>query len=365
MQSGLSELFEFGGKSFRFELCNKLEFFGSTTVNQWWMPVTELYAQREQKNAADQNHRMISDFYWMMCRAEKATDCRDAQERFLLAKLLPKVRSQGSRTIFADAFLRGGSVRERKQRMEELDALLSQTQREFMTRAQFHQKTHEILGRQEYPSEIQHAYDELTSELFDQACVTLERDGVTEAVAILDTQWQQFQKEFGRRAGHAERKLVLDVLSYEARAAFHHCYSVVWCSLLPRLGEKHRLSKPDWHFHHLWHFDKIDEDAAARGECLSLFHGHVLGLHPGTGYFLQCPAGRELMGQWIVRPESEECFGRLLYGLQLSLFQYILERDSYADDRRRQVHLSGRDDLVTTEELELEKKSGLKRKKKL
>lgn len=356
MQSGIREVFEFGGEQFSFDLCTKSELWGSEEVRQWWMPVTELYAQRKQKLAAEQNLLTIADFYWMMCRAEGGAGELGAQERFLLTRLLPQMRSQGSRTIFVDAFLRKKLPKARENQLAELEELLRKSLEEKLTRAQFYVKSHELLGKASYPAGIQSAYRDLLNTLLGRARDALDRGDVANAVAIAKAQWQQFEKSIGRRAGQADRKLVLDVLSYEARAAFHHCYSVVWCALLPRLDEKHQLSSVEFDFHHLWHFADGDERAAERGECLSLFHGHVLGLHPGTSPFLQAPSGRLLMLQWLLQP-SEEPFRRLLHGLYVSLVQYKLERDGVAEDRRRRVSLVNRD-LVAEEESQATKKTG-------
>lgn len=365
MHDIIREEIELSGQTFGFDLCNKTEVFGAQEISQWWMPVTELYAQRRQKVAADYNHRSITDFYWAKVQAEGATDSRFAQEKLLLAKLLPQVRSQGSRAIFADAFLRPKTRQEPERRADELENLLLASRGEHLTREQFYMKTHELLARQKYPAEIQAEYDDLAGELIECACQTLESGSLVEAVQIASGKWQQFQRSFGRRAGHVERKLVLDALSYEARAAFHQCYSLAWCELLPYLNRKHRLSKTDWIFHYLWHFDKVDEGAAARGEYLSLFHGHVFGLHPGAGPFLQTLTGRELLGDWLEASDSSEAFGRLLHGIYLAMWQYRLERDSSQEDRRARVNLSGRENLVAEEELQASKKTGHVRRKKL
>lgn len=358
METGLIEEFTLAGSTYRFSLCHKFDDFGAIPVNQWWMPVTELYAQRQKRGAVEGNHRMTTEFYWAMCRALGATRERDAQERFLLARLLPEVRSQGGRKIFADAFLDGRSVRDRQERVAELEAMLCASGHEQMTRAQFHEGTHILLGRREYPDETQQIYDCLASQLLAEPCQALGHGATSEAVAMVQDRWQQHQKAIGRRAGRAEAKSVLDVLSYEARAAFHHCYSVAWSALLPRLQETRQLTEPDFHFLRLWHLDQIDSDAAERGECLSLFHGHILALHPGTGYFLQAATGRTLMGEWMRAPNSESCFNRFLHGLFVTLNQYALQRDAVSDSRRKRIPLSGRRDLVAEEEIQAERKTG-------
>lgn len=361
METGLIEEFTLAGSTYPFSLCHKSEDFGAVPVNHWWMPVTELYAQRQQRRAVTGNHLAISDFYWAMCRDHGATSERDAQERYLLARLLPTVRSQGSRNIFADPFLAGGTARDRCDRVAELELLLGSSVRDEMTRAQFHERTLTLLGRPAYPQGTQDVYDSLASQLLDEACLVLGRGQTAEALAMVNNQWQQHQKRIGRRAGKAEAKLVLDVLSYEARAAFHQCYSVAWCALLPRLRDTNRISEADFHFLRLWHLDNVDSGAADRGECLSLFHGHIFSLHPGTGGFLQTSTGRTLMGAFITEPDSATNFHRVLHGLLVTLHQYALRREAASGDRRKRVTLEGRDDLVAEEEIQAERKAGRRR----
>lgn len=355
MQSGIREVFDWEGEQFCFDLCSKSELWGAEEMRQWWMPVTELYAQREQKHTAQQNHLSIANFYWMMCRAESAIGNRDAQERFLLTRLLPRMRSQGSRTIFADAFLRKKLQKASKSQISALDELLSNSLDKELTRFEFHAKSLKSLGRPEIPARVQATYDDIVNTLLGRACEALEKGEVDRALAMVETQWLQFEKSILRRPGNFDLKLALDMLSYEARAAIHHCYAVAWCALLPRLNERHRLSRLEFDFHHFWHFDQIDEALASRGTCLSLFHGHVLALHPGISPFLQAPSGQLLTIHWLSHQQSEQAFRRLLHGLYVSIVQYSMERESVSDKRRRRVNLVNLD-VVVEEESQAEKK---------
>ena len=126
---------------------------------------------------------------------------------------------------------------------------------------------------------------------------------------------------------------MLDVLSYEARAAFHQCYSALWFELLPRLVDRHGLDALGREFHELWHLDQIREPEP--GARVHLFHGHVFALHPAGGLLLGTPAGSDRVGAWLTAGEDrEEAFERLLHALFLTVHHYAGIHAAAADDRR-------------------------------
>src|SRR3954453_22051595 len=156
-------------------------------------------------------------------------------------------------------------------------------------------------------------------------------------------------RSVGRRGGQALPKQVLDVLSYEARAALHRCYSAVWAMLLlPHLGRKHALSPESQAFLRLWHLDQVSESALGEAAYFHLFHGHVFALHPACGEFLRTEAGRGLMGRWLLRP-SEGAFGRLLHGLYVAAVHYQGQREQLTSDRKKQPRALGGADLTGLE----------------
>ena len=61
MESLQNQTLTVGGEEFAFELCRNPEMdFGDATVDQWWMPVTQLYAQRQQGGSA----KAITEASW-------------------------------------------------------------------------------------------------------------------------------------------------------------------------------------------------------------------------------------------------------------------------------------------------------------
>jgi hypothetical protein len=139
---------------------------------------------------------------------------------------------------------------------------------------------------------------------------------------------------FARRSGNHAKKLALDMLSYECRAAMHRCYSATWEKLLTHLEEKYELDRASVQYHRLMHFDIVLPSDDPRSY-FHLFHGHIFALHPGVGLFLQTKTGGELIGEYLRSDDGDRPFQRLLNGLWVSLVDYYLRSDRYAEARKK------------------------------
>lgn len=327
MESGLRRTVEIEGSEFSFELCcRRRTKAGPVELDQWWMPVTPLYAQNTRGVELPHNHREILRYYWRKAETTRSTVSRDAQERFVLASILPMVRVRGSRNIFADAFLQRPQI----ESVRELESLIRGSRGESITRAEFFHQTRELLGRTQFPAQIEDVYDQMSQTLLRSSCEVLATGDVRSALDAAEGTWNQFQQRIGRRAGHAEQKLVLDVLSYEARAAFHDCYSIVWCDLLEDFVKTEGWGFENAMFHRFWHTAQRDS-----GHGTPFFHGHVFGLHPASGPFMLSESGNNMLGRWLANPENAECFGELLHGLLIGIFHYEDRRSQQAAGRSR------------------------------
>ena len=339
METGLRQSLSVGKENFEFELCRKENTpLGPVDVDQWWMDVTPLYAQRQCRKLQSRNHLQVIKYYWAICRQDNATRERDAQEQFLLAALLPGMRSQGSRRVFDDAFLKAGKKAEQAREVLILDDLLQNNRGKSLSREDFHHQSLVLLRSSEGTAGFRPMYHKLSEELLNEACRCLSRGSDTgDAVAIVQVQWSALMQRFGRRSRCDEEKLVLDVLSYEARAAFHHCYSVVWCGLRLKLAKDYGLSEQSLIFLSLWQTSPVSQERSSAEHCWSLFHGHVFGLHPGAARFLLTATGRELLGGWLQDVENDVTYGRLLNGLYHSIYDYSERRSQSAADRGPQA----------------------------
>lgn len=346
MESNLQETLFVGDQKFVFRLCHRADVeLGLVTVDQWWMPVTKLYSQRQSRTHRSGNQQSILDFYWARCCEEAATDLRDVQERYLLISLLPQMRSQGSRRILLDAFPPRGTLQDRGADVVELEHLLKSQAHTRLSWDGFRQQTKSYLMPETvYSEEQKEMYFGFVDSLLNEACDRLARGDPDGAIGVAGFHWSRVTKLYGRRAGHQEFKLLLDILSYEGRAALHHAYSHVWLHLIPKLQEHHRISSKTMAFLQFWHLDWIKPEWSTLQGCHSLFHGHVFALHPGCGPFLQTQTGQELLGAWIRDRRREDALECLLNGLANAILHYRC-RYEQASSAREGWNLQGTADI--------------------
>ena len=121
-------------------------------------------------------------------------------------------------------------------------------------------------------------------------------DNVSEAVATVEERWNTWNKRFARRSKFQTQKTVLDVLSFESKAAFHQCYSAAWLVILPHLMSDQEPREIFENFHGLWHLDQRIESPKS-GQSIRLLHGLVLGLHPAFSLLIACTKSEACQSQ--------------------------------------------------------------------
>jgi hypothetical protein len=353
MRSGIRVGLSVAEQSFTFTLCRKAEQLGPVSVDHWWMRTTELYRQRAQRRRKGGNYEAVTEAFWALCRRAGSHVERDVQESYLLARLLPFARNQGSRRIVADAYLtpRTRAARqEREEAVQELDQLLRSCRTATMTPLSFSRRTADIIGPPVLAAELQQAYLACCGELFDPAVSVLAADKEA-GVARLLAGWQRLMRSVGCRGGRQAAKQVLDVLSYEARVALDRCYSAIWdMLLLPHLTQAYQLSPETTAFLRLWHLDQASESNLGAVAFFHLFHGHAFALHPAAALFLSTPVGRELAGSWLTTGCTNRAFGRLLHGIFVAVHHYAGLRDEATQRRRKQPQGFGGPELIDLEE---------------
>jgi hypothetical protein len=275
---------------------------------------------------------------------------------------MPHVRSKGSRRVLLDSVLtsKSASSLDKAAVTTNLNQLLDQSREEETNLVGFRDSTADAIGPPIYGEEAEAAYDRFADELLEKGRNVLEQEG-DRAIEVTVDLWKERMRTIGRRSGHDLEKQVLDILSYECRAAVHRCYSAVWDYLICSLDDKYELSDEEVVFHRFWHLERqmrSDQPDKAR---FHLFHGHIFGLHPAGAEFLQTTTGQSLMGEWLSAPESPASSGRLLHGLTVAVHDYASRNDVYAELRKRQPATRGGQDLVALEEHQAEKRSGRRR----
>lgn len=309
-----------------FRLRRKKETFGATTLDHWWMPVQSLYPTA--KSEPD-NFQAIVAGYWQLCKQDGSQHDAEVAESYLLARLLPMMRSIGSRRIVADARLTKSRAA-RAESGEVLESLLAADSLVPMSEVEFRDKTGEVLGPNGLSTEDQERYWDFSQQLFSGPLSRL-ADDEAGALTELRQRWLGWTKGFARHRGWENEKRILDIFSYEMRAALHRCYSAVWAGLLlPHLHSEHHLSPESAKFLEFWHLEQSRESEPGSPAYFHLFHAQSFGLHPAGSLFIQTPTGKSLIGEWIQSGGlwGSDSFGRMLRGLYLTVFHYNERLDS-------------------------------------
>jgi hypothetical protein len=334
MVQEVKETLEVGGVDYPVSLLRKRETLGTVAVDHWWIDTRTLYGQR---NRAQVNLRAVVDIFWALCRHHGTAAEPDVQEAYLLARLLPSTRTNGSRRVFNDARVsppRGPRAGDKSRDAAGLELILKQASPDHLTFHEFREKTAGVLGPPRLTPDEAKLYKAFTADFLGAARAALQGDEA-EGLRLAQARWDKAFQDWGRRRGFATEKRVLDVLSYEARAALHQCYSAVWVELLPRLAERHGLDALGRDFHRLWHLAQVLETDPAAPTRTHLFHGHVFALHPASGLLLRTAAGRDRVGAWLTAgADREAALHHLLYTLLLAVHHYAGIHAWVADDRR-------------------------------
>jgi len=334
-------------------LCRKATRLGGVEIDQFWMPIWSLYGQR---NTAATNQAPLIKIWWDWCGREGFQQDRDIHETYLLAKILPHARGNGSRRVFADAILNPSERRsELRAWISELEPLLASSQNEEIDEIEFKNSTADLIGPPEYDPAVFDCYKEMTEELFETHA-SIEEQGLDAITHVLE-HWQRLMKSIGRHRGHELEKQVLDILSYECRTALHCCYSAVWRILLEAVARQYSMSQESYRFHELWHFDRRRESDHGEQADFHLFHGHIFALHPACGPLLQTKTGGELFGMWL-QEGTLQSYRRVLNALGIAIAFYGDRGEIQRLLRRGGGRLQTVGNMETLEEWEAERTGG-------
>jgi len=134
-----------GGRIYSFEFCRKSAVFGGVAVDQFWMALDSLYGR---KGAHPRNYDVLVELYRARCNKAATILHDEVLDSYILAKLLPYIRRNGSRRIFDDAILTSPQrFGERKQDLiRQLDERLAEGRHDALDMESFHRKTNTLLG---------------------------------------------------------------------------------------------------------------------------------------------------------------------------------------------------------------------------
>jgi len=316
---------------FSIELHRRATLFGDVEVDQFGMALSSVYGQRNHRAL---NGEACTEYFRERCTSAPDGMDDEAQETYILSKLLPIARSNGSRRVFEDSMLsKAGGIKAKSAAIQNLETQLRASRLDRMERESFYRFTKEILRPTRYSDEIKKLYQRRQEDLLGESRRAM-RESVASGLKKARSVWQGWMKSISRRSGNRLEKQVLDVFSYECRAAMHRCYSALWNDLLPQLAKRYSWTDESFAFHRLWHLTPIREESDSR--CLFLFHSHVFALHPGTWLFAQCPTGGALIADHLRQPDNETAYLRLLQGLAVGFSDYV-GRGTEIDLRRQEA----------------------------
>ncbi|WP_146577898.1 hypothetical protein [Neorhodopirellula pilleata] len=288
-------------------------------VQQHWMRKPGLYGTRNQSSS---NHQAVLQAFRCVALNAGNRDAHTVAETHILASLLSASRSNGAQRIFPDASLKLRDRTERSHR-QALDEMLNLSANQRMTLHEFDVQNRQALGFPEYEEEVWARYEEFSAQLFDQA-IPVWRDDLGASIACVHSQWDRMNKSFGRRRGCEDEKQILDILSFESKAAFHQCYSALWCELIPHLAAEQNDQAFFNSFHALWH---LEQRVPCEPHPKHLLHGLVLGLHPAFGDLLSTNAGKRVVCHILESPTNKEAQERFLHAGLVSLHHYAAQRE--------------------------------------
>ena len=299
---------------------------GDWLFEQFWISKTGLFGTRNNRSG---NHSVVLDFYRRLC-IDRINDRHEMSAKVhLLASLLPLIRSNGSQRIFPDASVVTAKdcPTQSEFRSETLEIHLKASEAEQITVVEFCNKNREAIEFPNFPGTTFDLYREFESELLDAATTSQWWLDSAAAQELVDQRWLRWRNGFGRHRGNKEKKDVLNILSFECKAAFHQVYSALWVEMIPHLiaGEDDQLFSQ--RFHTLWH---LDHRMAIPGHDrdVRLLHGLVLGLHPALGTLLKTETGSRLVGETVAAPEDTDAQQRFLHAALVSLYLYAAARRS-------------------------------------
>lgn len=343
---------------FEIPLCRRDVQYGAVSLPHFWIDRRLVYGDRGQRQDV---HQAITDYFRAVCRQEGTHTDPAVQESFILARLLPQARSNGARRVLLDSVPQQRKQSEKAEQINALEQLLHSQRQEELDKAGFRDRTANAIGPTVYPDDVWTRYWQFERELMDEGRTALRQAGVN-GLEVAAARWNGWMQEFGRRRGNEKDKQILDILSYECRAALHRCYSLLWCSLVSQLRDLYELSEAAVGFHSLWHLDHCEPAAETEEAYFHLFHGHIFALHPACGDFMLTATGRDLVGDFLLHPGPGAAFQRLLNGLALAIDDYARRNQIAALLRKKQPESYGSSaDIEQLEAAQADRRSGRRR----
>jgi hypothetical protein len=98
--------------------------------------------------------------------------------------------------------------------------------------------------------------------------------------------------------------------AFECKVSFYLCYANAWIGLIPWLREHRGLDPTSERFLGFWHMQNRPVPGPDGRATPDAFRGHVLGLHPLSGFFMKDPALCAVAGRFFATDAYDEALTR-------------------------------------------------------
>lgn len=312
---------------FPFKLCGKVAQLAHLQIPQFWIKRSDLLPRGKRISPM---FRSVIDYWWARYWADGGAMTPAMQDLYLLANLLPFVRDHGSRDVVDDSV----ATREPDEgSVADLEETLAASRGKRLSALKFREATAQSIGPEVVPASTAALYSEITSDLLVPGRQALAERGKAGLQPVIAT-WKHWKKRFGKHGRSAEHRRVLDMLSYESRAAFFQCYDAVWRALLQEINHRMALSSEAARFHMLWHSLVRGPSKDSDTDDFFLFRAMPYALHPAAGLFIRTPTGQTLIAARLQDPNSQAAKEKFWHGMAMAVDHYSRVHGDVKQERK-------------------------------
>jgi hypothetical protein len=299
------------GTDFTFHLLTRPLGLGpGLTARYYWMDSSGFRVARGRRGCDPANFRNCVGHWWAAMRSLGLGDDPDQVRHLLLATSYALIsRGNALQRVYRDAHLRPGAT-------DPTGRSLPDPVRDRIRQA--------VLARD--PRPVREVLDELLGwhrPTDDQAALTARvldgvlghgvdlvhrrgGDGLHEFLGRVD-EWFLVRMKKG---GGGLLRPFLRRFAYECKVAFHRCYANAWVDLIPWLQEHRGLDRLSERFLRFWHVQTQPAERPDGTVEPDAFRGHVLALHPLSGFFMKDPALMSVAGRFFGTDAYDRAFAR-------------------------------------------------------
>ncbi|EMI44887.1 hypothetical protein RRSWK_02527 [Rhodopirellula sp. SWK7] len=300
--------------------CEKQATLGTVCFRQFWLKNSSIYGGRGRR--AENQPSILNFFHRMTVDAGCLEDHRKPAETFLLASLASEIRSNKAQQVFPDASLANWSSAYRCRKVAALDAQLRQSSGETMTSDDFYRHSRTVCELAEMSNNVIEEYLTLELQLFDGVL----DDWIDEPETckqLVNERWRDWMLMARRSSCKQVFKDVLNILSYESKAALHQCYSLLWIHLADAFADLEGSAFVR-QFNRFWHCDHRIPTGVVQD--MHLLHGHIFGLHPAFSMMIQTEVGGNIIANAIGHSFDSSAMRTFFAAAIVSLNFYMSDR---------------------------------------